>query len=139
MLKIIFTLTFIFTFYAFASPSDLIRPTGEDIFKNCSSVINTKTELNDTQQFKKTMMSSLCLTAVNNTYQSIRGPMMAFRDVDIVCYQDYYQLAEKSYLAVLTITLDYIKNHPSTRDANLSIIMAVMMNERYPIPATCKK
>ncbi|HAT1820077.1 TPA: hypothetical protein I8Z14_000560 [Legionella pneumophila] len=141
MKKILLGLYFLIPFTAFAAPSDLLRPTGIDLINNCSKLLDKKerTSKENSKQFEKAIMLIICTTATSNTYQTIRGPMIAMRNADIVCYQDYYQLTDKSDLLILKMTIDYIKKHPSYSDTNLSIIMSLMMNEYYPIPDICKK
>lgn len=141
MKKILLSLCLFIPLTVYAKPSDLFRPTGIDILKNCSRFLEKKElkTLHSPKRLEKTFMLSMCKTAITNTYQTIRGPMIAMRDADMVCYQDYYHLAEKSDISVLDLTVNYIKKHQSIGDANLSTIMSLMMNEYYPIPSECKK
>jgi hypothetical protein len=141
MKKILFFLSFFISLGLYARPSSLFRPTGNDILNNCSEFVSNyqPTERVLAQDPKKILMYFLCLTAVNNTYQTIRGPMIVMRNADMVCYQDYYHLEEKSDNSILIATVDYIKKHSAISDSNLSTIMSLMMNEYFPIPNACKK
>lgn len=136
--KIIFTLLLLVTSCTFSASGDLFRPAGTDILKNCSILLDSnfdasKLSVNDA------MLQLMCITAINNTYQTIRGPMVVVSNADMVCYQNYYELDKKSPLSIVRLTIDYIQKHLTIRDMNLSTIMSVMMKEYYPIPYQCKK
>lgn len=141
MKKFILILLASISLSSFAVPNYLFRPTGKDILKNCSEFFSEDKQIEKkfSDNLRSAVMLLLCQAAVNNTYETIRGPMIEVQGAKVVCYQNYYYLDKKSDISVLKMTVKYIKKHRLIRDENLSIIMSVMMNEYYPIPAKCKK